>query len=747
MRSIRMAWLAAVALAVLPFAGSAWAQLQVGGMALEGEIETGVRFFVEEPSASETAKFEEYRDITEGLFLERLQLRIFRPDESYSVEFEGSKWGQEDQEFALRAGRLGVWQFDFSWDQTPHIYSTNARMRATEAARGVFVLPPTRPSASSLSPAEGALYNAAPILDEVSVRWDTARMGLTLTPTSDLDLRLEYTRINKDGDKPIGVAFGSPGNDFMEVLEPIEHTIHDVRLRGALARQQWQLQFGYTFSLFQNALESLTADNPLQATDGAFSGTTSIPGSGTLSLPPDNMAHTWTLAGGVNLPLRTRVNANASYSLRLQNEDFLPHTRNPNIVSPGLALPQSDLNGLVGVALFNLQAMSRPWRPLALSLKYRLYDFNEMSDEIAFPAHVVNDRTLVAEERVAGRFEYTRHNLDLDGRLRPWRPLALTVGTGWERWDRNEHREVPTTDEIFGKAKLDWTPNDWLLARLSYRPSIRRIDEYNTFAHLAHTVPEEELAAEAPQSQSTLLRKFDQAERNRHRADLLLQLMPTDTLSASISGGWRDDDYFDSTLGLQHETTWSAGVDLNWTPVERLSLFAGYVRELIFQGQRSQNRDRTFTAPVIVFNFDDHQWISVNTDTVDTAQVGANMALIPRVLDWSVTGAWSYALGEVSTRNPVAPTSGSASQNANATARKQPAFEDQLIRVDTALKYHFWKAWTAKLGYAFESFEKNDWRTDTLNPFMPGSNSIWLGSDLENYTAHILALTIGYRFK
>ena len=70
--------------------------------------------------------------------------------------------------------------------------------------------------------------------------------------------------------------------------------------------------------------------------------------------------------------------------------------------------------------------------------------------------------------------------------------MALTIGGGWERWDRNEHREANTTDEYFAKAALDWTPIEWLLARLTYRPSFRRVDEYNTFAHLQHSVVEED---------------------------------------------------------------------------------------------------------------------------------------------------------------------------------------------------------------------------------------------------------------
>jgi hypothetical protein len=90
----------------------------------------------------------------------------------------------------------------------------------------------------------------------------------------------------------MGLAFGSPGNNFFEVLEPIDQTIHDFRLRGAFERERYQLQFGYTFSLFENAARRLIADNPCFGLAACGSDAVGAPARGQVSLPPDNMAHT-----------------------------------------------------------------------------------------------------------------------------------------------------------------------------------------------------------------------------------------------------------------------------------------------------------------------------------------------------------------------------------------------------------------------------------------------------------------------
>jgi MtrB/PioB family decaheme-associated outer membrane protein len=721
-----------------------------GDFRLEGDVEAGARAFIDRPSPTRRGKFEEYRDINQGVFLNDFYLRFFRSDESYSVSFGGSKWGLDDQEYFLRAGRLGLWEFSFAWDQTPHLLSTTARMRAVEVSPGEWRLP-ARPDATAISPAEGALYNAAPELDEVGVRWDTARIALLLTPRPDLDFRADYARIHKHGTRPFGVAMGSPGGDFIEVLEPIDHTVHDFRLRGTIARETWQLQAGYIFSRFDNANQRVIADNPLRATFAAFapsaSGGSSSPAFGQASLAPDNMAHTIQISGGVDLPWRTRLSAGFSYSLRLQNDDFLPHTVNPTMPTALLDLPQDSLEGIAGITALNLSLVNRVIPRTTLTLRYRFFNHHEMTDEVEFPGHVVNDQGLSNEPRQTSAFGYSRHNLDLDAKYRPISSLATTLGVGWERWNRDsDHREVPTSDEYFFKAAVDWTPLEWFLAQLTYKPSWRRISEYNTFAHIAHTVQEEELpAAEQAQSQSLLLRKFDEGERDRQQLDLALQFTPLETVTLTLNGMWRNDNYLGGQFGLRDATTWSAGFDVSWSPVERLALFGGYVYEYILQKWNSRNRD---VSSGVVSDFEDWNWISVALDRVQTAHIGAKFAITNK-LDWTIQASWAYALGEVDNRNETAPLTHPPefTSTTNATARRQPSFEDSLIRLDTSLRYWITKQWAVSVGYAFESFNKRDYRTDGLNPFMPGSNSIYLGNDSRNYTAHMVGATVRYAFK
>jgi MtrB/PioB family decaheme-associated outer membrane protein len=750
MKAIRRVGLLFVAL-VTPFApGAASAQTDLGGgWVLSGDVEAGFRFLPGEPSQRESAKFEEYRDLPANRpFLDHLDLRLRTGDDLLFFELGGSKWGQKDQEYVLGGGRLGLFEGGFEWNQIPHTFSTNARFMGNEETRGVFSLPTPRPTLN--------LHNAAPELDEIATRWDIARLSFKVTPTPEIDLIAEYTRTRKSGERPIGMAFGSPGGNFYEILEPIDQTVHDLRLRAVIARERWQLQFGYAFSAFQNDLGGVTSANPCVGLSStpvglppAFGcggdGDATATASGRTALAPDNSAHTFSIGGGVSLPWwRTRLSGNFTYSLRFQNQDFLPHTINTGIASPVLVLPQKSLDGVVGVTTLNLNATSRPLPPLSLTAKYRLFDYNDMTDEFVMPGGVVNDKTLSTDPSHVHRFPYTRHNLDLDARWRFGTIVAAGIGGGWERWDRADTREVQRSDEVFARATLDVTPWDWLIARLSYRPSFRRIGDYVTTAHLAHKVVEDVPSADdIAQGQSPLLRKLDESDRDRQRVDLMIEVTPIESLTASFTVGYRDDQFNNSPLGLQNANTWTAGVDLTWTPSERLAVTAGYNHESIMQKQRSRSRPVSDGQTLDAADFD---WISVNSDRIDSFHLGVRASLIPGKLDLLFGARYEYAVGEIHTRNPGPVTSGSVSQQQTAAGKRMPATEDSMFRLDAGIRWHFWKKWTAGLSYAFEVFDKSNWRTDQLDPFVPGVSSIWLGNDIKDYTAHILAVTLGYRF-
>ena len=754
MREARTARLLFAALVVLAGVGAASAQTktdtQIAGWNVEGYVEPGLRFFPEDPSRSQDAKFQEYRDINQGLYLEGLKLRFFRPDESYSFEISGKDWGLHTQEFHLLGERLGQWQAGFDWDQMRHIYSTTAQSFYTQFDN-VLVLPNPRPPLAS--------WNNAPSWEgdgQISQQWYTGRVFFKLSPTANLDLSAEYTRLYKDGARPFGMAFGSPGGTFAELVQPIDQTIHEFRMRGTWASEMIQLQWGYTASVFVNGFNWVRADNPCNpgapAPCAAVGNTAQF---GTSSLPPNNQAHTFNIAGGINLPMRTRVNSSLTYQIRLQDQDFQQQTYSNSLVlsNPSLVLPQKSLHGNVQSLLFNLDVTSRPLPvPVTFSLKYRLYNMMDNSDTPTFSAFIIDDQNSISQgpDR-AGRYDFQRQNASLDGR---WQAvpskLALTVGVGWEGWNRNKNWEVTRSDEASAKAAVDYTPNDWLLVRAAYVPSFRRGNAYNTNAFLKNNADE---PAGFPGAQNFEMRKFNEADRNRQAVNLLVQLTPTDRLSFSPTASYKFDDFIASgmqqngntpqrvTMGVQQVVGWNAGMDASWVPTDRISFTVGYMHESNFQKQRSSVRNPLDASL---------DWISNSTDTNDTFHASMKANILPQKLDFLFNGSYTYSLSRVEQYSPNATGSALYASTPNAVTYRWPAFEDAYARLEAALQYHFTKSLTGKLFYVYESFTKHDWQTDTSQPFLGAGVSgtpIFLGNDQKNYWAQILGVTLKYKFE
>src|SRR4029450_9288737 len=100
--------------------------------------------------------------------------------------------------------------------------------------------------------------------------------------------------------------------------------------------------------------------------------------------------------------------------------------------------------------------------------------------------------------------------------------------------------------------------------------------------------------------------------------------------TASFSTGFRNDNYYNSTLGLQDATAWTAGVDLTRAPAHRTSLTAGYNHESILQRQRSRSRP---VSNGFALDFPDFDWITTTTDTIETFHVGVPPAVAPETAD------------------------------------------------------------------------------------------------------------------
>ena len=743
---------------VISLAGSGGAGAEdILGLNWSGDLELGGRVFIERPPAQDRAKFEEYRDLPESAFGPYLRLRGDSKDDFYTVEIFGENIGQTDQKFQLHSYGVGKFNFLFLWDQIPHIFCTNCRTLYVENPQATFSLPTPRPSPLSV-------WNSAPLIDEVGFRTDVAAVAVGFTPTPAWDIGLGGSAMFKHGDRPSGLAFGTPGNNAAEVAAPVEETTYGAHFNLGFAGKGYQLQFGYDFSLYNNEIDALRVDNPcfgLTAALPAGCGTSGTvppaPATGQGALTPDNIAHTFTLAGGVNLPLNTRLTGSFSYSLRFQDQAFLPFTINPTLAAnPAIVTAQANLpgslDGQVNILRFNLTATSRLTEDLTATGRFRVYDYDDTSPEIPFTAYVENDRVVVniatdgpIRAQLARRYPYTKYDAGGDLRYQLFQPLTLKVAFDWEQWIREADsvvvpaslvevgsdsvihvpREVFTTNQYTPKVMLDYTPLDWLLFRFGYAFSTREGTDY----------------LQASEEQLALLRKYDMADRDRNRWDFRADIMAMENLTFTVTFSYTMDDYGSSQFGLQDANNWAAGGDVTWKPLEWLSLFAGYVHEEWDTQSRHKRRSGT------ELNNPTFDWVSQTDDRYDTVRAGFNVVIIPQRLEGGANYNFSIGRTTMNAFNPQTPVGAGA---AAAVAANFPEIETTLNQVNAFLRYWITKHFSAKVMYSWEQWQQSDFRFDGLLPFnFPNPNTgdtIFLGMDPQNYTAHWFTLVLGYHF-
>jgi hypothetical protein len=363
----------------------------------------------------------------------------------------------------------------------------------------------------------------------------------------------------------------------------------------------------------------------------------------------------------------------------------------------------------------------------------------------------------VTETRTSVANEYRRQNAVLEAALDLTERATLQTGYEFEQWNRSDDREVTRLHEHRPNVALDVRLASWSQLRASYEFGVRRGNGYDQFAYFEESLdpavltPDELSALEFPE-----LRKFDQADRISNRVDLLAQFTPRDDLAFTLTGSLATADYDNTDFGLESDESYSVGGDTAWQALSWLGFSTWYTFENIRYEQESRFRPVVGGVPV-----DDpaNDWSSLSKDQVHNFGFDVDLVLVPDRLDATLGYGIQHAVGKTNSGpgcepDPVTcvlpPADGGNAVN-------WPHLEDVLQNVHASLRYHVNEKLTVKGAYVFEKFDLTDFKTDDLDPFEPDSNvngsgvvspsrDVFLGARIEDYKAHVFALSLIYRF-
>ncbi len=697
------------------------------------EIELGVGY-----TNIDSYKFGEYTGLNEdGAFpIANIHL-LSRPawdsgDTPRYWELDGTNLGIESRSVRGEYGVQGNYELFIEYDQIPH-YQFNDGKTPYVGAGGTTL---TLPAGWTPNNTPATMVDLLPSLRGLEVETERKNLGAGLLKHLSLRWKIgvDFHHDTKEGIDVIGAAFaGYGGNPKAMILpEPIDYETNRVNFFAEYVDKKSMFRFAYELSAFSNDESSLTFQNPYLAQPGGPPNSAWLfgyPDFGRLALPPDNLAHSFSLSGARTLGVTSRLSASLTHTRYEQDETFLPYTVNPSLVVT-TPLPRNSLDGVISTTIFDLGYTSRPIKKLDLAARYRFaYRDNDtpMDTFINVPNDVQNQSAGTARINLPYG-SGTENKVTLEGGYRLIPSTKLSLGYEFEQIER-DYSEVEKTRENTVSAKISSSPFETASGWIRYAYSDRTGSAYRSNLLYVESHP-----GVAPTAFENLpeLRKYNIADRNRNEVRGVLNYMPHPRFSINFDGSLRLDDYDETQIGLTEQRMSSVTLDFAVNPRDDITANAFVTYENL-QGDDNGCQwnpggpcETNPPAP-------DDSWRAETEDRVITFGVGADWQINSR-LGVGTDISFSRAVTEIDVTG-----------GANLTTAPLPDIDSKWYSLGVHLNYKLKKNLEARLSYAYEYLKTDDWAVDgvdvdTLN------DVITLGEASPNYNGNVIGLALSYKY-
>ncbi len=642
--------------------------------------------------SDDSLRFGDYRGLNDkGLYAALDGDLHYRNLQGRYLDLTARKLGYDSRQIEMRTGNQGRYELRFAWKEIPKYRGYGTQTPFVGVGSDNLTLPRDWVRASTT----GGMTALGSTLAAVSLKTQrkVLDLGLTTQFAGNWSYRIDFQRQQKKGSRPLGA--GLLFNNSSILPAPVDYVTNQFDMDLSWTGQRAQVQLGFVGSYFDNGANSLTWQNP-------FSSHPDLDNF-RLALEPDNEFYQFSLSGNLVLTPRIRLSGKAALGQLSQDEPFLPYTINP--VYSHLPLPRASLNGKLDTSTFNFSAKlsARLNRRLTFTARGKL---DERDNKTPVDGYIQIPTDLVPSiVRYNRPFSYDREQYSADLRFRAHRIIRFSGGARQMNIDRTL-QATDRSEETTWWGEVKFTPVTMSQIRFKLESSERDTSDY--------LQPDDGGPIDHP-----LMRKFNQADRDREQKLVEIDLTPIEALGVNLSYFRAKADYFNSEIGLQDSNEESYSLNLNYSIGAKLNIYAFLTRDDI--DANMINSTGIKAVP----------WNAMTRDRITTAGLGISRR-IGKKSNIGVDFVSSDSRGDISVQ----------------TTSEEAPFEPLRTGLRNA-KVHFDREvneqWGYKLYIEYEKYNSRDWAIDRLG--VDGISSVLtMGEQSPRYKAWYARVQASYRF-
>ena len=606
----------------------------------------------------------------------------------------------------LRVGNQGTWGLTAGYDAITYVQSDS--FKTAYDKNGTLVNGLGRGNSTLIASSRLAT-------DVVGTRRDRGSVGLNYN-LGDWLFTSGLMHDHKEGTMEQSLTLGTN----VAFLQPINYDTDRFDIAAAFNTKRLQSKIVYTFSNFRD-------NNSMLVLTPLVNPTTTVPAE--YSLPPDNMAHQLAAQIGYNLTDVTRLNANLSYGVQLQNQDFVPQNY-PGFSGGGAAAGnnQNSLNGMVQTFFGNFAMTSRPLPKTDFRASYTI---DSRQNNTPGQYNVLGDRadstTVTAYTlRNAVASSWTKQTAQVEAGYKVLDSTKLTVGYIYRDTDRTE-AVVNHNSENEGYAKVRTTFSQDLTGSLGYNHSVRTAASPNYARAWQGLISGQLSDCSNGLANGTYCFGVPFYQKGRIEDAVsarMTAMLDTDT-SLSFNTKFTNNAYLGQSYGLSQDYKISGGPDLSYriSPDADAHVFYTFERSFRTMRMNPSSTGNPSTNP---------DWTESTTADTHTLGLGGTWKVAPDVKLIS-----NYL---VSYSN-----SGFDEQGIVTGGAGLPNLESMMHSFSLAGDYEYVPGVTFHLGYQFNYMYMKDWSL-WGTAYTSGTNGLLTGEGNPNYSVHSVVSSVSFKW-